>query len=105
MPYGYNVYQQKDSNRLVEEFMLLANIAVAHRIYKVYPEKAVLRRHPSPNTKQLELVGKTISACGYDCNIATSGSIQVKCSNTFKYRVILIKRNFKYTNLNRINQY
>jgi DIS3-like exonuclease 2 len=80
MPYGYNVYQQKDSNRLVEEFMLLANIAVAHRIYNIFPTKAILRRHPSPNGKQLEQVGKTISSCGYNCDTMTSGSIQTYLS-------------------------
>ena len=43
---------------LVEEFMLLANMAVAHRINSFYPDKALLRRHPPPQEKMLEnLVG------------------------------------------------
>ncbi len=38
--------------------MLLANMAVAHKIYRSFPEIAMLRRHPEPQTKQLdELVG------------------------------------------------
>ena len=28
--------------------MLLANMAVAHKIYSTFPELAVLRRHPHP---------------------------------------------------------
>ena len=45
MPVGYSVYEHNDSHRLIEEFMLLANMAVAHRLNEVYPEKALLRRY------------------------------------------------------------
>lgn len=41
-------------HRLVEEFMLLANMAVAHKTYKTYPKKALLRRHPPPKSKMME---------------------------------------------------
>ena len=34
--------------------MLLANMAVAHKIYKTFPEIAMLRRHPPPQTKQMD---------------------------------------------------
>ena len=37
-----------DTNSMVEEFMLLANIAAAERIYEHFPDCALLRRHPSP---------------------------------------------------------
>lgn len=37
-----------ESNSLVEEFMLLANVTVASKIYSVYPDLSILRRHPSP---------------------------------------------------------
>ena len=40
--------------RLIEEFMLLANMAVAHKIYKTFPEIAMLRRHPPPQVKQMD---------------------------------------------------
>ncbi len=57
--------------------MLLANIAVAHRIYKNFPEKAILRRHPTPNTKQIEDLEKSIKSHGFNCDLKTSSSIQV----------------------------
>ena len=57
--------------------MLLANIAVAHRIYDKYPTKAILRRHPSPNAKQIETVGESILVYGFECDTKSSGSIQV----------------------------
>jgi len=38
--------------------MLLANMAVAHKLNRAYPDLAVLRRHPPPQTRMLdELVG------------------------------------------------
>ena len=77
MPYAYNVYEQKDSNRLVEEFMLLANIAVAHRIYDKYSQHAVLRRHPPPNSQQIQQVSELIKEYGHYCDVSSSNSIQV----------------------------
>jgi exosome complex exonuclease DIS3/RRP44 len=38
----------KETNSMVEEFMLLANITVAKKIYETFPQCACLRRHPSP---------------------------------------------------------
>lgn len=35
--------QQMETNKLVEEFMLLANISVAKRIFESFPQTAVLR--------------------------------------------------------------
>ncbi|OTA79170.1 hypothetical protein M434DRAFT_402104 [Hypoxylon sp. CO27-5] len=37
-----------DTNSLVEEFMLLANISVAGKIYEAFPQTAILRRHAAP---------------------------------------------------------
>jgi DIS3-like exonuclease 2 len=34
--------------------MLLANMAVARKIYKHYPEIAVLRRHPQPQSRMID---------------------------------------------------
>ena len=39
---------------MVEEFMLLANISVAEKIYTEFPDFAVLRRHPIPPKEQYE---------------------------------------------------
>jgi protein SSD1 len=46
-------YQQKESNRLIEEFMLLANASVAKKIAVTYPEHALLRRHAPPLMNRL----------------------------------------------------
>jgi exosome complex exonuclease DIS3/RRP44 len=42
-PIDVEVKQQLDTNSLVEEFMLLANICVASKIYSAFPQTAMLR--------------------------------------------------------------
>ncbi|KAL8742763.1 MAG: hypothetical protein Q9184_008201, partial [Pyrenodesmia sp. 2 TL-2023] len=43
-----------DTNSLVEEFMLLANISVAGKIYDSFPQTAMLRRHAAPPKTNFE---------------------------------------------------
>ncbi|MCJ1336035.1 exosome catalytic subunit dis3 [Bachmanniomyces sp. S44760] len=43
-----------DTNSLVEEFMLLANISVAGKIYSSFPQTALLRRHAAPPKNNFE---------------------------------------------------
>ena len=46
-----------ETNSMVEEFMLLANIYTAEKTRAEFPRSAVLRRHPSPpETNFLPLV-------------------------------------------------
>ena len=40
--------QLLETNSMVEEFMLLANVSVAEQILVEFPECALLRRHPEP---------------------------------------------------------
>lgn len=40
--------QHRETNSMVEEFMLLANISVAKKILSDFPNCALLRRHPAP---------------------------------------------------------
>lgn len=42
--------------RLIEEFMLLANMAVARRIHKEFPDLSLLRRHPPPKQRAADLL-------------------------------------------------
>lgn len=43
-----------DTNSLVEEFMLLANISIAAKIHAAFPQTALLRRHASPPKTNFE---------------------------------------------------
>ncbi|CAC5394876.1 DIS3L2 [Mytilus coruscus] len=76
MPNGYSVYKQKDSNRLVEEFMLLANMAVAHKIKKDFPDKAFLRRHPPPQSKMVDDLVELCNNLGFPIDPSSAGTLQ-----------------------------
>jgi DIS3-like exonuclease 2 len=69
------VYQQRDSNRLIEEFMLLANMAVAHHIYTAFPKIALLRRHPKPDQRQIDELVKLCKSHGIQFNAQSSKTI------------------------------
>lgn len=43
---------------MVEEFMLLANISVAQKIYDEFPEFALLRKHPAPPPSNYDILVK-----------------------------------------------
>eukprot|EP01134_Creolimax_fragrantissima_P003939 CFRG3939T1 len=75
-PVSFKTYGQKDSNRLVEEFMLQANCSVAIRLHEEFPSHAFLRRQPSPDSKQINKVVAALSACGVTMDAKTSGQIQ-----------------------------
>lgn len=60
-PIDVEVKKLYETNSMVEEFMLLANISVAEKILKEFPECAMLRRHPCPpptNFSSLLTAGK-----------------------------------------------
>ena len=53
-PMDVQTKQMLDTNSLVEEFMLLANISVARKIYESFPQTALLRRHGAPPRSNFE---------------------------------------------------
>ena len=64
LPQGFQLYEHRHSNKLIEEFMLLANSAVAKKIADAYPELALLRRHPEPKRDVMEGTLALLSKCG-----------------------------------------
>jgi protein SSD1 len=52
-PIDVSVFESKEANKLIEEFMLLANISVAEKIYDAYPSTSLLRRHEVPIERRL----------------------------------------------------
>ncbi|GFY68000.1 exosome complex exonuclease RRP44 [Trichonephila inaurata madagascariensis] len=59
----------KETNSMVEEFMLLANISVAKRIHEEFPECALLRRHPSPALSNFEPLLKAGISKGFSIQV------------------------------------
>ncbi|XP_039003204.1 DIS3-like exonuclease 2 isoform X2 [Hibiscus syriacus] len=54
VPYDSSLSERMDSNFLVEEFMLLANMTAAEVISRAFPHSALLQRHPEPNMRKLK---------------------------------------------------
>lgn len=68
--------------RLVEEFMLLANMAVARKIHCAFPERALLRRHPPPQTKMLNDLVEFCDQMGLPMDFSSAGALNVSAGST-----------------------
>ncbi|KAI8376769.1 hypothetical protein EDC96DRAFT_436068 [Choanephora cucurbitarum] len=75
-PCDVSIYQQKDANRLIEEFMLCANMSVAQKIAEHYPNEALLRQHAPPHEKTLNEFIKIAENMGYHFDGSSAGSMQ-----------------------------
>jgi exosome complex exonuclease DIS3/RRP44 len=69
------MYALKESNALVEEFMLLANITVAKQILKHFPTLSLLRRHQAPSQLQFEKLLKQANIVGVNIDITSSKAL------------------------------
>lgn len=67
--------------RLVEEFMLLANMAVAREIHRAFPERALLRRHPPPQTKMLNDLMEFCEQLGLPMDFSSAGALNVSAGS------------------------
>lgn len=74
-PLDIGMYQIREANQMVEEFMLAANVAVAEKILKHYPLCSLLRRHPTPTKEMLEPLLRTAASVGLDLDISTSKAL------------------------------
>ncbi|KAJ9650225.1 exosome catalytic subunit dis3 [Neophaeococcomyces mojaviensis] len=62
-----------ETNSLVEEFMLLANITVATKIQSVFPQTALLRRHATPPASNFaDLADQLKRMRGFELDVASS---------------------------------
>ncbi|KZF22237.1 RNB-domain-containing protein [Xylona heveae TC161] len=75
-PVDVETKQILDTNQLVEEFMLLANISVAAKIYEAYPQTAMLRRHAAPPRSNFEELANQLKVkLGFDLKTDSSKSL------------------------------
>lgn len=66
-------YQQRETNKLIEELMLLGNQAVATKILNSFPMFGVLRRHPPPKDDQLKVLQRLLAKNGiHDFNFGSN---------------------------------
>ncbi len=83
-PTDVSFYRTVDTHALVEEFMLLANVAVAAKIYQHYPTYSVLRRHPEPKPGQISDLGDTLKRFGYGLDAKDSLALGHSLDNATK---------------------
>ncbi|MBP6870644.1 MAG: ribonuclease R [Bacteroidales bacterium] len=87
-PLGVYIKEQKESNRLIEDFMLLANQKVAELIGKAKAgQKAktfVYRIHDTPSQEKLATFSQFLSKLGYKLNIENRKGLASSFNNLFK---------------------
>ncbi|KAJ5983796.1 Exosome complex exonuclease dis3 [Penicillium waksmanii] len=65
-----------DTNSLVEEFMLLANITVASKVFDSFSQTALLRRHATPPPQNFEdLINQLSKKRGMELDVSSSGAL------------------------------
>jgi VacB/RNase II family 3'-5' exoribonuclease len=84
-PTGVFFKTSKDANKLIEEFMLLANKKVAEFIGKQSPNKTFIYRvHDEPNDSKLAVLQGIVSRFGYKINFNDRKSISTSLNNLLK---------------------
>ena len=71
-PIDVQAKKVRETNSMVEEFMLLANCSVAEKIAMEFPEYAMLRRHPQPPQTNFEPLIKAVRHQNFEID-TTSG--------------------------------
>jgi ribonuclease R len=86
-PIGVYIKQYKDSNKLIEDFMLLANRRVAEYISglkgKSGPKTFVYRIHDKPNPEKLSIFSAFVAKLGYSINSGTTKSLAKSFNSLF----------------------
>nr|CAB3502140.1 unnamed protein product [Digitaria exilis] len=80
-PLDIGIYQIREANQMIEEFMLAANISVAEKILTHFPLCSLLRRHPSPTKEMLEPLLRTASSVGLNLDVSSSKALAESLDN------------------------
>ncbi|KAK2185620.1 hypothetical protein NP493_229g01009 [Ridgeia piscesae] len=70
-PIDVQTKELRETNSMVEEFMLLANISVAEKILAEFPDCALLRRHPAPPVSNFDPLVTIAKAKGFTMKVST----------------------------------
>jgi protein SSD1 len=74
VPEDCSVVLGDEAKQLIEEFMLLANSAVAKKVAAGLPEQAMLRRHEAPIDRRLEGFAKRAAKMGFEVDTSSASS-------------------------------
>ena len=83
-PIEVQAKQLRETNSMVEEFMLLANVSVAEKIEKEFPEHAMLRRHPTPPQANFDPLIKAVQHQGFDIDTSSGKALATSLDNIEK---------------------
>ncbi len=87
-PLSAYIKEQKESNQLVEEFMLLANRKVAEKMARRHgkqkPRTFVYRIHDEPNPDKLMTMASFVTRLGYKMNINSRMGLAKSFNHLFK---------------------
>lgn len=87
-PIGAHIKEQKESNQLVEEFMLLANRKVAEKMArrrgKQKPRTFVFRVHDEPNPDKLQALTSFVNRLGYKMQTNSRTGLAKSFNQLFK---------------------
>ncbi|WP_338732302.1 ribonuclease R [Mangrovimonas cancribranchiae] len=84
-PIGVFFKTSKDANKLIEEFMLLANKKVAEFVGKKKPEKTFIYRvHDEPDDSKLAALQNVVGRFGYKLNFKDRKSVTSSLNNLLK---------------------
>lgn len=71
-PTDVAMYQMKEVNSLVEEFMLLANVSVAKKVLDHFSQFSILRRHPTPKADNFVPLQRAAKTVGFQVQAGSS---------------------------------
>ena len=74
-PVDLQAKELRETNSLVEEFMLLANISVAKHTFEAFSHCAVLRRHPSPPLSNYDILIKAGASKGVQIAVESAKAL------------------------------
>ena len=74
-PVGVYTKESKDANKLIEEFMLIANKKVAELFSEIKKQKYIYRVHDLPDTEKLKSLKHIVKSFGYTLDLTSSKGI------------------------------
>ena len=74
-PVGVYTKESKDANKLIEEFMLIANKKVAELFSEIKKQKYIYRVHDLPDIEKLKSLKHIVKSFGYSLDLTSSKGI------------------------------
>ena len=74
-PLDVGMYVTREANQMVEEMMLLANVAAAEATLAAFPSRAMLRRHPTPAPRMFDPLLRACAAVNVPVDVSSSKAL------------------------------